>query len=211
MLGLGESSIKSILIGAHLSLLAFIFAIESELTLTENVFLSGAIALSRRQKCHTCRLRHAWAETSRLHIRTLRSIMLSKASFKWVNILDCFASIDCKTSFIETDIAISSRTIWMILDCSRVQSGSWPIIHSFLCKTRDRICRCRAEGFEESSVVGVNESISTRSICMVVHSESVWLDLCRWHLACVITLESVGVGNAIHWALLKHYLFCLFF
>ena len=205
MLRLGETRVKSVLIGTHLSLLAFKLAIESELTLTENVLLSRAVALARRQKCHACCLGHTWGETSRLHVCTLRSIMLTKASLKRVHIFDCFASIDGKTSFIETDIAISTSAIWMILNCSRVQSGSWSIIYSFLSKASDRIRRCRAEGFEETSVVSVYESISTCAICKVVHSEGVRLDLSRRHLPCVVTLERMSVRNAVHWALLKHY------
>ena len=209
-LGSWKARIELLLVGAHLSLLVIELTAESQLTLAKDVFSSRGVTLPARQQSHACRLGHTTSEATALDIRTLRSIMLAQAPFERVNILDCFAAIAWKPSFIETDIAITACAVWVILDGPWMQSRCRSIVPALLSKPGHRICRRWAVLFEKAAIVCIDEGVSAWAVRMVMHSERIWPDLSSRYLVHMLPLENIGVRHAVNWTLLQHFIVFLF-
>ena len=176
-------------------------AVERHLALNQNVFATGWISFSCRQESNTCCLSHSTIETSKLHVGALRSVNCPQGLLELSNGVDNLWTVGCESPRVETNIAIAASTVCVVLHTFCFHNWGWCGTLLPRHEGRNWSCWCWGIGFVEAAVVCLDESVTTSSICEVIHAKSIWLHLCTRNWLGVFTSENWGVRSAVYGAL----------
>ena len=86
---------------------------------------------------------------------------MTQALLKLVNLFHLLVPIDCEATLVKSDVAITARSITMVLNGARFDNGSRGIISLSSHECRDGCSGCGSVGLEESTVISLDKRVTT--------------------------------------------------